>query len=137
VPQQWKLEYPFLAFKTYTPMNREIAVYHLAQYMPLMRINLGEWTFVCFVNHTQMVEQKLYKYQDEINCDIMMLVKRENKVRLMSLKTNPWLEFDFTTEERYLRKRNIYARQMFVFSGCLDLTKDTKMEFDGDAIQNC
>ena len=33
----------------------------MAYDMPQKIIHLGDWEFVCFVNHTQMVEQKLFK----------------------------------------------------------------------------
>lgn len=56
VPQSWMVDYPLLAYKTYTPRNREIAIVHMALNMPQRIIHLGEWEFVCFVNHTQMVE---------------------------------------------------------------------------------
>ena len=54
-------------------------------------INLGEWEFVAFVSHTQMAERKLFDKDKETNCDIMLLVEREGKIRLMSYKNNPWL----------------------------------------------
>lgn len=56
MPQSWIVDYPLLAYKTYSPDNSEIAIVHMAQNMPQSIINLGEWEFVCFVNHTQMVE---------------------------------------------------------------------------------
>jgi len=56
-------------------------------------IHLGDWEFVCFVNHTHMVEQKLFKKTKETNSDIFFLVRRKGKIRLMSYKSNPWLEF--------------------------------------------
>ena len=91
VPQSWMVDYPLLAYKTYTPRNREIAIVHMALNMPQRIIHLGEWEFVCFVNHTQMVEQKLFKKSKETNCDIMFLARRGRKTRLMSFKSNPWL----------------------------------------------
>ena len=83
-----------LAYKDFTPENREIAVVHMAQDIPQKIINLGEWEFVSFVNHTQMVEQKVFEQDKETNCDIMFLVEREGKIRLMSFKSNPWLRRD-------------------------------------------
>ena len=41
-----------------------------------------------------MVEQKLFGKAKETNCDIMFIVRRENKYRLMSFKSNPWLSFE-------------------------------------------
>ena len=40
-----------------------------------------------------MVEQKLFGKAKETNSDIMILVRREDQYRLMSFKSNPWLEF--------------------------------------------
>ena len=74
-------------------MNKEIAIVHMALNMPQRIIHLGEWEFVCFVNHTQMVEKRLFNKLKETNCDIMFLVRRKDKIRLMSFKSNPWLEF--------------------------------------------
>ena len=59
--------------------------------MPQSIINLGEWEFVCFVNHTQMCEKKLFNSEKETNTDIMFLAERDGKLRLMSFKHNPWL----------------------------------------------
>lgn len=41
-----------------------------------------------------MVEQKLFKRHKETNCDIMFLVRRNGKIRLMSFKSNPWIHFN-------------------------------------------
>jgi len=40
-----------------------------------------------------MVEQKLFDKRKETNCDIMFLVRMREKYRLMSYKSNPWLDF--------------------------------------------
>ena len=64
---------------------------HLAiKDMPQKVINLGEWEFVSFVNHTLMCEQKLFGKTHEENCDIMLLVERKGKMRLISYKIDPW-----------------------------------------------
>ena len=52
LPQSWIIEYPLLAYKSFTPNNQEIIVLHLAAGMPHRWINLDGWEFVCFVNHT-------------------------------------------------------------------------------------
>ena len=56
VSQNWIVDYPLMAYKTFNPKNKEIAIVHLAYSMPQRVIHLGEWEFICFVNHTQMVE---------------------------------------------------------------------------------
>ena len=55
-------------------MNNEIAIIHMAQDMPQRLIDLGQMEFVCFVNHTQMAESRLFGMDKETNCDIMFLV---------------------------------------------------------------
>lgn len=42
--------------------------------VPQKVINLGDdWEFLHFVNHTAMVETKLFDEENEINCDIMFI----------------------------------------------------------------
>ena len=90
--QTWIVDYPLLAYKTASPTNKEIAIVHMALLMPQKIIHLGDWEFVCFVNHTQMVEQKLFGKNKETNCDIMFIVRKDDKYRLLSFKSYPWLE---------------------------------------------
>ena len=89
----------------------------MAQNMPQRVIHLGDWEFVSFVNHTQMAEQKLFEMSRESNCDIMFLVRRRNKVRLMSFKSNPWL----SQKEKPNRQTHpeIYKQAIFIFNGVL------------------
>ena len=91
---------------------------HMALDMPQKIIHLGEWEFVCFVNHTQMVEQKLFGKQKETNCDIMFLVSRKGKVRLMSFKSNPWMQHDDLPNDA---DPDIYKSSIFIFSGSLEM----------------
>lgn len=116
VPQSWIVDYPLLAYKTYDPKNREIAIIHMALNIPQRIIHLGEWEFVCFVSHTQMVEQKLFEKKKETNCDIMFLVRHKGKIRLMSFKCNPWLGFN---DKPSSADPDIYKQAIFLFSGCL------------------
>ena len=46
----------------------------MAMDIPQKVIDLGEWEFVSFVNHTQMVEKKVFGFEHESNCDVMFLV---------------------------------------------------------------
>ena len=34
VPQSWMVDYPLLAYKNWTPMNKEITIVHMAMNMP-------------------------------------------------------------------------------------------------------
>ena len=63
-----------------------------------------------------MVEQKLFGKTKETNCDIMFLVRREDQYRLMSFKSNPWLEF---TEEPSKEDQDVHKSTIFLFSGKL------------------
>ena len=89
--QTYIVDYPLLAYKNYTPKNHEICIVHMAMDIPQKVIDLGEWEFVAFVNHTQMVERKVFEFERELNADVMFLVERLGKIRLMSYKSNPWL----------------------------------------------
>ena len=72
--QEWNIEYPLLAYKHFSPENREICIIHLAKDVPQKVVNLGEWEFVNFVSHTQMAEKKIFKQNHEGYCNIMFLV---------------------------------------------------------------
>ena len=63
-----------------------------------------------------MVEQKLFEKSKETNCDIMFLVRRNRKIRLMSFKSNPWLGLD----EPPNADPDIYKHSIFLFSGRLE-----------------
>ena len=73
-----------------TPDNREVTLIHLAYNQPQKIVNLGEWEFVSFVKHTQAVAQKIFKTVDETWSNVMLLVKRKEKLRLMCISTDPW-----------------------------------------------
>ena len=120
--QTYMVDYPLLAYKNYTPENREICICHMAMDIPQKVIDLGEWEFICFVNHTQMVERKVFEFERESNCDIMFLAEREGKIRLMSFKSNPWLRRD---EFPRSNQENIFKQSIFLFSGILARPKMT------------
>ena len=80
-----------------------------------------------------MVEQKCFKRQKETNCDIMILVKRtteeviknsdgtttvkfDEKCRLMSFKSNPWLQYHETGNEAD-GDPDICKQAFYIFSG--------------------
>ena len=80
-------------------------------------IDLGEWQFVAFVNHCQMVEKNVFDFPSEINCNIMFLVERQGKIRLMSFKSNPWLMPDKDVQKK--SDSFLYKDSIFLFSGIL------------------
>lgn len=65
-----------------------------------------------------MVEQKLFKKSKETNCDIFFLVRREDKLRLMSFKSNPWLDFN---EDAGEADSDVFKQSIFMFSGSFTL----------------
>ena len=80
-----------------------------------------------------MAEQRLFGMDKETNCDIMFLVLYENKLRLVSLKTNPWLKFD--DDRRRERGSDIYKHDLFMFTGSLYAVPDEeKSSYSAKAI---
>ena len=104
-----------------------------------------------------MVEQKLFEEDKETNCDIMFLVRRttetgEDKIRLMSYKSNPWLAYDEDVKKNDDDEEIIYKQAIFIFNGNLSfvptedregklmkMTKEDKQKisrrFNNDKIQ--
>ena len=65
-----------------------------------------------------MVEQKIFDGNHEMNSDIMFLVRRDGKTRLMSYKSNPWKPFDW--DDDYADpETDGYKHSIFLFSGIL------------------
>ena len=65
-----------------------------------------------------MVEKKLFDGEHEMNSDIMFLVQREGKTRLMSFKSCPWKPFDWD-DDWTDGAREGYKHSIFLFSGIL------------------
>ena len=66
-----------------------------------------------------MVERKVFEFERESNCDIMFLVERNGKTRLMSFKSNPWLRRDEFLNQRKEYEKQIYKQSLFLFTGVL------------------
>ena len=77
-----------------------------------------------------MIEQKLFDKDKETNCDIMFLVRRGKQTRLMSFKSNPWLDFDEFVDED--GDKDIVKASIYLFSGNL-LNMPTE-DNDGNSI---
>ena len=58
--------------------------------MPHRYIDLKGWEFICFVEHAEKSDIKIYDSKHQLTVDIMFLVRRSGLYRLMSYKTNPW-----------------------------------------------
>ena len=67
----------------------------------------------------------------EANCDIMFLVERKNKVRLMSFKSNPWLRKD-----EYPKKGDdrVVKDSIYLFSGIM--ARPESFNPSGNAVGN-
>ena len=105
----------------------------MAQDTPQKVIHLGEWEFVSFVNHTQMVEQKVFEQDKETNCDVMFLVERQDKIRLMSFKSNPWLR---KNDNRRKADKTIVKESIYLFSGVMAQPEKFSKVPGGSAMRN-
>ena len=122
--QQWHVEYPLLAYKTFTPDDREICIVNLAQDTPQKVINLDQWEFISFVTHTNLVNKKLFDERMETGTHIMVLVKRENAIRLISFRYDPWaadgqIEAAGSLELDVSQKKQKSDGTVLLFSGIL------------------
>ena len=77
-----------LAYKTYKPDNKEICIVNMAADVPCKMIDLGEFEFVSFVKHTQMVNKKLFHKQREDKIIFTILVRHNENLRLISYTIN-------------------------------------------------
>ena len=91
-----------------------------------------------------MVEQKLFKKDKETNSDIFFLVRRNDQIRLMSFKSNPWLQVD---EKVAKSDPDIVKNSVYLFSGTVKFELDehknndearlkSRRRFNNDKIQN-
>ena len=58
--------------------------------MPHRYISLDGWEFICFVEHAEKADIKIYNQTEQRTIDIMFLARRDDCIRLMSYKTDPW-----------------------------------------------
>ena len=75
-----------------------------------------------------MVEQKLFKKYKETNCDIFFLVRKDDKIRLMSYKSNPWRRFSEKSIET--TDSDVCKQSLFLFSGSLMFVPSGSSEKD-------
>ena len=62
-----------------------------------------------------MAEKKLFSTDDEVNSNITFLATHNGKTRLMSFKSDPWLEEDDQPEE----DEESFKHSIFLFNGTL------------------
>ena len=93
--QSHQVEYPILAYKNFTPDNKQVCIVNLATGTQKV-YDLGEFEFQSFVTHTQKVDQKLFHRKTETSTSVMMLVQRGGMTQLMCIKSKPW---DFDNED--------------------------------------
>ena len=67
-----------------------------------------------FVSHTHLVNRKLFRKNMETSTNILLLVKREEQVRLMSIRSKPWFKSEEDAEEI-----DLFQDQVYLFSGIL------------------
>ena len=79
-----------------------------------------------------MVEQKLFKKDKETNSDIFFLVRRKGQIRLMSFKSNPWLQVD---EKVTKSDPDIVKQSVYLFSGSVKFELDEHKEANDDEIK--
>ena len=87
--QTWIIQYPLLAYKCFTPDNREIALVHLAHNQPQMIVNLGEWEFISFVNSSQTAD-----YEPTDSRIFHFLAQYNQNVRIMKFAIRPYEKED-------------------------------------------
>ena len=108
-------------------------IVHLAKSSVQKVINLGEWEFVNFVNHTQMAERRIYKENYEAYCNIMFMVRRKDKLRLMCYRTNPWVLDD---NAEFIEEKD--KDSIILFSGVIAEDEEfSRKRYDSDKIQAC
>ena len=59
----------------------------------IKEIDLGEWEFVHFVNHTQFADTNIFNADHEENCNIMFLIQHvdnREQTRLLCCQIKPW-----------------------------------------------
>ena len=86
--QEWHVEYPILAYKTFKPDNKEICIVNIAADVPCKMIDLGDFEFISFIKHTQMVNKKLFRKQREDKIIFTILVQHNGNLRLISYNVN-------------------------------------------------
>ena len=89
LPQSYHIEYPLLAYKNFTPDNKEVCIINLCTYTNKI-IDLGEFEFQSFVTHTQKVDQKLFNRKEETSTSIMLLAERLGVTHLMCIRGKPY-----------------------------------------------
>ena len=58
--QEWTVSYPILSYKSFTPDDEELVIINMATEMPHRYIDLKGWEFICFVEHAEKSDIKIY-----------------------------------------------------------------------------
>ena len=59
--QEWTVSYPILSYKSFTPDDEELVIINMATEMPHRYIDLKGWEFICFVEHAEKSDIKIYE----------------------------------------------------------------------------
>jgi hypothetical protein len=68
-----------------------------------------------------MPEKKLFGAEHETNCNITFLAEHDNKVRLMSFRSDPWLREDAYPDEYDFE--HSFEHSIFLFNGAITDSK--------------
>ena len=133
-----------MAYKSYQPQNNKIIVVNMLYDHMFDELDLGEWEFFCFVGHTQMVDQKIFREKFERCCHIMMIIRCGLKYRLIDIQYNPFLALDEngerviklkkdalnTNEEelKRLKKGFAWPKQLFVCNTEFSIGYDNRID---------
>ena len=122
--QTWTTEYPYIAYKHYSPKNNKIVIESLVQDIPVKIVNFPqEWEFVHFVKHTHFPEKNVFEKDHEDKVDIMFLIQNtedQSKRRLICIKCDPWNKDD--------------QLEFYLFSGVLK-RRETQKTHDSEQVQ--
>ena len=89
MPQQYIIDYPIIAYKSFMSDNSEIVITNLAlKKNSQIVLRLRTWQFVCFVG---TVLPKEFTEIDKFSSKIFFVVKNKfnNRYRILMLKMNP------------------------------------------------
>ena len=118
MPQSYHIEYPLLAYKNFTPDNKEVCIINLCTYTNKI-IDLGEFEFQSFVTHTQKIDQKVFHRKEESSTSIMLLAERMGVTHLMCIRSKPY--------------EPEHEEHVFVFNGVLPDPQRLCIEMDKKA----
>lgn len=92
MPQSYTIDYPILAYKSFTSENNEIVLSSLGVRDDRLKVlNLDNWRFLCFVNFPKSEMIRGFNASPLLS-HICMLVKHRatRKIKIMIIEVDPW-----------------------------------------------